>query len=729
MPGNIYDERHEQLCVISVTAEMACVEVVAFYLDDKPGMAGGERLTRSRRDAEFWSSSLLDKITPALWDSAEGRLALTRYFMQDRYSNLPLLERLAVDVPDAIIEAVRHSRLVLRPGSERRNELTVLASKSPTLAEECRVLVILADEQRRVLADLEKCRAPLASLTPIELLAYASLHAFERLVPQMAVPSNEAGLDNHDLESAWHAIGAILAWKLGTAGESDLRLTEATLAQSLAMHLAPFLFPSRAGERLRHDLRAAFMQLLDAQIEVADYDSRIADAYSHDDAVRYVRKDKRLELVEHDHAVRHRWRRDGQRLARLHHYWLNRSMLDFLETGMADKALGRIENREGNQLAWIRARQTDMRLREVYGVGDMVSNEQGQQVPLFEALLSRGLTASFHITCMLNPFLEALESSGSFLQALGKIAFDGLADGTGNRFPLTWSRREARIQAMTPWTALTCPPAGSRALASNLLDFWTLDCVEYAGRLRKPGSNSQLELLERPFLRFGTMIVQLPWLTGMQNISSAAINNLRRLGQKRQEFRDETARIESNFATLFEQRGFRVLKNWNPPQPLDGEVDLICARDGLVLVIEVKSTYLRSSQAEAWAHATSTLRKAGRQLQRKIAAVQQALHSDDRFKSSLGVEQVDQLHGWIVDTSIESDHCRFSGFLKLSVEELLIALRDERQLLNSGHGDGADEDTCPAEITTLYPQGFDAQNLVTIIEQQAVWSAVDSGTH
>jgi hypothetical protein len=35
-----------------------------------------------------------------------------------------------------------------------------------------------------------------------------------------------------------------------------------------------------------------------------------------------------------------------------------------------------------------------------------------------------------------------------------------------------------------------------------------------------------------------------------------------------------------------------------------------------------------------------------------------------------------------IDTSIECDHQRFGGFLKVSLEELLIALRDNRHLLH-----------------------------------------------
>ena len=41
------------------------------------------------------------------------------------------------------------------------------------------------------------------------------------------------------------------------------------------------------------------------------------------------------------------------------------------------------------------------------------------------------------------------------------------------------------------------------------------------------------------------------------------------------------------------------------------------------------------------------------------------------------------IQGWIVDTSIECDHQRFCGFLKVSLEEVLIALRDDRHLLKT----------------------------------------------
>lgn len=87
------------------------------------------------------------------------------------------------------------------------------------------------------------------------------------------------------------------------------------------------------------------------------------------------------------------------------------------------------------------------------------------------------------------------------------------------------------------------------------------------------------------------------------------------------------------------------------------------------------------------------------------------------------------IYGWIVDTSIECDHERFSGFLKVSFEEVLIALRDEAYLL----GDPShivDESSAHAEmdsafdadsVRTLYPDGFTASRFVEVVETEAVW--------
>ena len=121
--------------------------------------------------------------------------------------------------------------------------------------------------------------------------------------------------------------------------------------------------------------------------------------------------------------------------------------------------------------------------------------------------------------------------------------------------------------------------------------------------------------------------------------------------------------------------------NYQPQRTAEydpGEVDLICARDGHILVLEIKSTFIRRSPKDAWIHGTTTLRKAGLQLSRKVEAVAKALIFETGLTSSLGFEPnipPPPVLGWIVDTSIEHDHKRFRDYLKVSLEEMIIALR------------------------------------------------------
>lgn len=269
-------------------------------------------------------------------------------------------------------------------------------------------------------------------------------------------------------------------------------------------------------------------------------------------------------------------------------------------------------------------------------------------------------------------------------------------------------------------------------MAASILDFWTSDWVALAARLRSNTPGLVPEILERPFLKLGGYFVQLPWVTGLQNNSTAAINNLRRLGARRAEAQEETRRIEVRLGKLFEYRGFKVIQGLHPnPEayPEVGEIDLICARDGIVLVIEVKSSFRRRSQREAWLHGKTTLRKAGQQLRRKVAAISRMLETAPGGGTALGLTGACAVNGIIADTSIEHDHERFNGFLKVSVEEILIALRDDRELLSDptgilGEDYGLPGANSPAEkytLDTLYPNGFDAQRFVEVLENELVW--------
>ena len=729
---NVYQERYCEQIASGISGGDAAILVAEQYLDGKPRRSGKHKIPQSERDAEFWSAEFLGQQPPEIWGSEVMVLALTRYLDQERISAPHLLSSIAQSQPATICRAIRYARMVYRPKAVRLAELREIANFSSVIREQCLIVDIFVDAYELRQAEIDKWQLVLADLSPFELLIYASLFAFEHLIPEQFVGRDWATRD----ETTWHALTDLIVWKLTTSPDTKIRLSEKQIGVSMAMHLAPFLFPGRPGLPPRFDLLEAFKAMLAAQVEMNEFISRSVDAHSYDEAIRFVRRGERLEIEMVDPGIRAQWQRDGERMRMCHGYWFYRALHEFASSEIANHQIGTPENAEANRLAFIRALRTQLELDEVYGIDDAVLLESGVHVDLFQALLSLELTSAFFQRDFLAKYNSLLAESGNAIAALSEVALQGLMDGMQIRFPLTWSAREQKIRSIVGWTVCKKSPKGSLPMAASILDFWTNDWVTLAARLRSSTPGLIPEILERPFLKMGGYFVQLPWVTGLQNNSTAAINNLRRLGAQRTEAQKETRRIEGRLGKLFESRGFRVIQGFHPnPEayPEVGEIDLICTRDSVALVIEVKSSFRRRSGREAWLHGKTTLRKAGQQLRRKVAAINRILETEPGDAAELGLTNVCIVQGIIADTSIEHDHERFNGFLKVSAEEVLIALRDDRELLADpirilGKNDGQPRAASLAEEPTpgtLYPDGFNAQRFIEVLENELVWLEAD----
>lgn len=738
--GGYFDRLYRRMLDEGRSPANARLAAFDAYLDGKPQASGQLKPTRHERDSWFWGSDLLGACAPEVWCTEAGTLALARYLSQARVRIGGLVEGVARSAPRALVVAMRRARLVLAPDSPHMPDLRSAAALTPDVEEALTVHDVLVAAHREREVELERCQATVADMTAFELLLLASLHAYEVLVPhsmtgQSCVEEHQGRLDVH-----WDAINDLLAWKLRDAPIDSVTLDDERMAHSLKRYLSPLLFPDRAPPNELLDSLQAFARLLAAQIELNEFLSRSVNAHCFDDSVRFVPTgDRRLDLVETDPDAKPKWQRDGRKLELLPGYWFHRAFHDFSNSDLAHVRIGRPENEDENRLAYIRAMATRLRLREVYGVGDTVTAPTGESTDLFQALLSLELTARFFMLDFIAPFVEGAERTGGWIASLRQLALGGLANGMQNRFPLTWSTRAEKVAKTTGWTVTPNQPAGSARMAAAIVDFWSHDMLAEAERLQKGDPGLAPRLIERPYLKFGHQLVQLPWVAALQNNGTAAINNLRRLAARRDEAAAETRRIESRLADMLRGRGFSVVLNWEPPvQWRDaGEVDVIAARDGHLFIFEVKSTFIRRSMQEAWLHASTTLRKAGLQLRRKVEAVERVVASDGATRDALGLSPTEQpaaLHGWIVDTSVESDHERFSGFLKVSLEEVIIALRDDRRLL--GDPDGLSSGGRSAKLepvedsvsSTLYPSGFDAARFAAVIESELVWESLGQPT-
>jgi hypothetical protein len=78
-----------------------------------------------------------------------------------------------------------------------------------------------------------------------------------------------------------------------------------------------------------------------------------------------------------------------------------------------------------------------------------------------------------------------------------------------NRFPITWSDREAKIARITLDGHGGAPQGQARA-AEAILDFWTSDWSALAERLREGDAALHPRWQERPVLKMGRHLFQLP---------------------------------------------------------------------------------------------------------------------------------------------------------------------------------------------------------------------------
>lgn len=741
--SSYYETIFSDACQSGLSNSRAADLAATAFLDGKPERRGKGKVTATERHAAFWSAGFLPGLPKVAWTQESLVLALARYLGQDPFACPSIVSHVAVNAPEALQRAARYAGLVLRQESPRWNEVEALADAHPaTVGELVQVFGIFRQAHQERVAEVKQLQQSLTGLTPLELLAYASLYAFEHLIPLLLEGSQTP--DGPNVEEAWNAIEDILAWKLATCDPASLRLNDRTIGVSLGMHLSPFLFPSREGPSPRIDLYSAFATLVDAQVELNGFIVRSAEAYCYDDSIRFVRQGERLEIVETDSTLTADWHRDGEKLARLHQYWLYRGMAELMASPRTLALVG-AEHLEANLQAFAKAMGTWLQLQEVYGVADHVQTDAGSKVDVFRALLATELMTGFFIEDFLRPYQQHLRQVGHPWLALGRLAFGGLMQAEmQNRLPITWSDKTAKIASITPWTVSADYPQGQERAAETILDFWTSDWIALADQLRRGNAGLRPRLQERSMLKMGRHLFQLPWVMAVQNNSIAAVNNLRRLGARRADARDETRRIEQRLAALFAQRGFHVLVSYELASlSTDAnnmeEIDLLCACDGRLLVLELKSTYVRRSVKEAWTHRHSALRKAGLQLLRKVKAVRSALEHGGPLQKALALEAdcIPEITAWIVDTSIECDHQRFHGFLKVSLEEVLIALRDDRHWLNdpdglfqTGKASGellvCDSDS--ATSTSLYPDGFSVTRLVEVIECATVWNSLNGKT-
>lgn len=703
---NYYQNVYQAALDRSNESHMALDECIQHFLDQRP--FNGKKYNNKDRAIAFASSTFLRDIE-AIASAKKVSLALAKVLQYEDAITHEQLDFLAANTPDVLQWAIRYSKLFTREdallwGYLKANHNTREWDKFFYVCNELNA--VLKPFKNRI----NEIETELSALNLVSFFSYLSVLAYDKLI------------DIEQLERYQKIYQRIILNRLKKSTVQDFAITDMSIAMNLKSDLSPIIFPSGAISSYCKKNLALFAELIDATGELLDYEDSL-DWFAFDEECSYTDQPFRPVIFNTSDQGSIEWQKTNKKLKLLWNYWMKRAADEFINRGLHEHQIGLAKNHDLNQLAYMKAIRSELVLKEVYGFSDKLGTDSGVQIDLFQFMLFAELNSVFFQKEYIDEFKAIYQTNGSLFQSLSMLAFNGLVNGMQNRFPMTWSTIENKVNGLVGWSVSPEFPRGNKNITKAIIDSWTVDLKELSG----DNLNVIPRLNERPYYKIGSYLFQFPWVVGLQNNVNSAVNNFRRVGARRKGIQKETNRIELRVGDLLRQKGMNVVCGYCPKstegQENPGEIDVIAYADDALLLIEVKSGYIRSSQQEAWLHKTGTLRKAAWQLRRKETALRNALLSDKKLREQLNFQQ-DQLpkihKSWIVDTSLEFDGQEIDGFLVTALETMIIALRDEKSLLN----DFAEiaEDEKPDEVgTSFYQPSFKITEFIRIIESGQVW--------
>lgn len=681
------------------------------YLNETSGKSSWKA---KREDKAFWApeGGVADRLTPAVYGDECFGFVLTRYFQQEEVQvPIELLLRFAAAAPETVAQSIRRSGVFLKENHPRWEDCVLLAKAMST---QYGPLIEVGDRLRAEWARLKAARrfaeAKLRELDPLQILTYVSLYVFKELLPTLEDHSRTEGLFNV-LDDLWRKSMS----PLGSRQESDLSLL--LVRERYEALVADWLRPSGPSKDAAARFET-FEQAVDAALAVYRFEQSVLASFQYDGNFEIRDKGEDLYLCATNDRAHALWVRDGQKREIFEAY----AMVEAAQhLGPLGEALAnRDPNLEALQTAWA----ASFLLYSVYGYGKEIRTGD-IDLPILQTVNSLTSYAKHIEIEYIEPYRRFCSEGLGWLDALRALQLYSASQEKGLRFPL---RMDARRDLESAFSSAfpDLDPVLADDIASRITDFWAVG-------LESDGGGRSPTLSEAPLIRYDDNVFVVAGLLPATNRCTGLVNNLRRW---KKAGRGDTEAHEARLGEYFRRSGFKTVINYKRHEH-DGaiEIDLIAARDGELFVIELKSTFTRSTLKSVFAYEVSTLRKAGRQLNRSLPVLLQELEQNKELRMELGLECVpdeSRVHAWIVDTTFECDHRRYSGFLKISLQELYIALSNDYGQLRLAqvlalHPDARfDIERDPKIVDRLlaedlYPDGFSASAFGKAVESELVW--------
>lgn len=712
-----YDTWFSKLVAQGSTEPQAAVAVIHRFLDGKPNTG----MSPVQRDEALWTSRFWQTCSDEIFHTEAFALAFAKYLGRDGDSGFTEQRRALFVAPDTCKRAIRYSKVFLSPDTARWRELHRLLEHEVKgyrgFVREC---LGMSRRYMGLRRDADAAYRKLSRLPLMDLIVLASMSAFKTELPPflgVAPPNRLIPSPEFRYPLFTEAVARLLARRLADCVEEELSITEEHIRRAFQRQMYPLLRANHFDGGLCSRNLHTFECYVDAQLRLDAFRQNEISNFCFDgfSAADQGRISEELNSAIRPLACFEPWVRSSLRGMILREYWNN---VGHLQWEQGARATGAMAPADGSLPPLAKAFADLAILHDLYGLDSKIDLGGGVSVHLDQACLFLELARDNYRNTLLIPFAQAMYQHGNWAAALAEVVESAMFDGLQQRYPILFATCDEKLKMLRQFTVTDEHPSGSDAAAAALMKFWGNDLERIADPVHRQTEFLKGNFAEQPLLKLGDYVFTLPWVLTTQDIPTALINNLRRVRQRRSETKSETLRIELRLAEQMQQRGFRTVVGFEPEdgdgEP-PGEIDLIAALDGHLFVFEIKSGYVRQTFEAAWIHRTATLRKAGRQLQRKIESLRLAFPNE--LKETLGLDALPDkglVHGWIVDTSVDFDREKFSGYMKISMTEVIVALQDCADMLIEDEA-----------LNTLYTEEFSAARFVEVLEEELIWNAIE----
>ncbi|WP_419777818.1 hypothetical protein [Malaciobacter marinus] len=669
--NNYYKNKYETLLKKEFSSEVSIKEIFNIYLDDKP-----KSLKKMERRDLFWS--FIESLNlNNYFNSLEFRLCIKKAFNEHYIFKNEFIFTIVSIEKKIFLDAIKYSKIFLKKSDLNFINIKNYYDEKSIEQEFFLTCEVISNKYDYLLEKKEKALVRLNSYAYLNLLCSIGLYLMKHV-------SDNTIIQNYELNGS--ILSEILKDRLKT---KDKKKGEYQYEES-AIKVIDLISPKKNYDELNR-----LEDIVKIYKEFHLFKENEISTFCFDDNFAFDLKDKSLNLNVIDISKYNKWLNDNNKIDKFFLYYLEYAVYLSKEL-LQENTFGTEENNIINKEAFIQARALALILKEIYGIEDDLSISDNIAIPIFDTLHSFSNLNIFHKYYCVDNYLKKLESY-NWVDAYEKFFCEGFIQGK-QRLPIIIANQYDFSN-----NSNNGDPLFSKLVRNNVEDFYTYD-------LKKIVSNKKLKvpsIFEKPLLKLDNMVFTFPFLIGLQNVNTSVINNILNIHYKRTKFRKDEVQIsEKKLATLFEKLGFNVKANYMLPFSEEyevGDIDLICEKDGCLFVLELKSTYIRTSFENIWNYRTSILRKASNQLRKREKLINRLIEEENKlFLESFN--KPNQIFSLIIDTSFEFDHELINDYLKISMFEIISLLIEEDKV--------------------LYPHGFRVDSFIKNINENIFWKEV-----